>query len=413
MKIGIIGSGIAGIVAAELLQGPHQVTLFEAQDRLGGHTNTIEINENSQKLNIDTGFIVFNELTYPNFIKFLRRLNLSYQPSEMSFSVKSEKTGLEYNGTTLNTLFAQRKNIFSISFHRMLKEILRFNQETKQYIYQQKSGITLGEFLKNGDYSKNFINNYLYPMTAAIWSANPQGLHTFPFTFLANFFENHKMLDMNNRPVWQVIKNGSHSYLKAFEKKFRGIIKLSSPVTSVFRHKEGVALKSLHEESVFDEVIIATHSDQALKLLRSPTEKEKEILTSFAWQQNIATLHTDEKIMPKNERAWASWNYYLSSVEQSNACVTYYMNRLQGLKSKNQYFVSLNAVDYIAQEKTIQTIIYQHPVFNEKSFKNQARHAEISGKDKIHYCGAYWGYGFHEDGVKSALKVTQHWGIGI
>lgn len=413
MKIGVVGSGISGIVTAELLQNNHDVTLFESADRLGGHTHTITINEGDHSYDVDTGFIVFNQLTYPNFLKFLNRLNTSYQPSEMSFSVKSESSGLEYNGTSINTLFAQRKNIFSITFHKMIREILRFNEETKEYVFERKTGLSLGQFLQKGGYSESFIQNYLYPMTAAIWSANPQELHQFPFTFLANFFENHKMLDVNNRPIWQVVKGGSHSYLKSFAKKFKGTIKLSCPVVSIIRFDNSVKIKTLNNEEIFDEVIIATHSDQALKLLSAPTELEKEILGSFSWQKNIATLHTDEKIMPINKRAWASWNYFLSSIEQSQACVTYYMNRLQSLKSTKNYFVSLNASEYLDPEKIIRTINYHHPVFNEHSFQNQRRHSIISGKDKIHFCGAYWGYGFHEDGVKSALKVCQRWGVNL
>ena len=413
MKIGIIGSGISGIVAAEMLQNHHEITLFEAAAQMGGHTHTVTINEENQSYAIDTGFIVFNLLTYPNFHKFLNRLNTSYQASEMSFSVKSESTGLEYNGTSLNTLFAQRKNIFNLSFHKMLREIIRFNEETKKYVQQRRAGLTLGQFLNQGGFSETFTTNYLYPMTAAIWSANPQELNEFPFTFLANFFENHKMLDWNNRPVWQVVKGGSHSYLKAFEKGFKGKIKLSCPVKSVNRVGDKVIIETEQSNEEFDEVVIATHSDQALKLLSKPTNLEKEILSSFLWQKNVATLHTDVNIMPVNKRAWASWNYFLSSKQQTQACVTYYMNRLQSLNSKNNYFVSLNASEYIDPKKIIKSIIYHHPVYNEISFQNQYRHSEISGKNKIHYCGAYWGYGFHEDGVKSALKVVKHWGINI
>lgn len=413
MKIGIIGSGVSGVVAAELLQTNHEVTLIESLAQIGGHTHTITINEDYKTQDIDTGFIVFNQLTYPNFLKFLNRLNTGFQASEMSFSVKSEASGLEYNGTSLNTLFAQRKNIFNLSFHKMLREILRFNEETKKYVHQRKAGITLGQFLKEGDFSESFTTNYLYPMTAAIWSANPQELNDFPFTFLANFFENHKMLDLKDRPIWQVVKGGSHSYLKAFEKGFNGKIKLSCPVKGVWREGDKVIIEGDQYKEMFDEVIIATHSDQALKLLSKPTDLEKEILSSFLWQKNIATLHTDENIMPMNKRAWASWNYYLSSKQQTQACVTYYMNRLQSLNSKNNYFVSLNASEYLDPKKTIKSITYYHPVYNELSFQNQYRHSEISGINKIHYCGAYWGYGFHEDGVKSALKVCKHWGVNL
>jgi predicted NAD/FAD-binding protein len=250
-------------------------------------------------------------------------------------------------------------------------------------------------------------------MTAAIWSANPQELHRFPFTFLANFFENHKMLEVNNRPIWQVVKGGSHSYLKAFKKKFKGKIKLSSPVNSILREKDAIKIKTEKDDELFDEVIIAAHSDQALKLLATPTILEKEILSSFSWQKNIVMLHTDHKIMPTNKRAWASWNYFLSSKQQSQACVTYYMNRLQSLKSKKEYFVSLNAEEYLDSKKIIKSITYYHPVFGEQAFQNQSRHSEISGSNRIHFCGAYWGYGFHEDGVKSALKVCQRWGVNL
>lgn len=410
MKIGIIGSGISGIVCAQILQRNHQVTLFESEKRLGGHTHTVLIEEPDKKIPVDTGFIVFNELTYPHFLKFLAQLKVPYQSSDMSFSVKAEKTGLEYNGTSLNTIFAQRRNIFNKSFRKMLKEILRFNEEAKAYIYKNSEDKLLGEFLRVQNFSQMFIENYLHPMTAAIWSANPQELNTFPFKFLVQFFENHKMLDLHNRPEWKVVKGGSSSYLKAFEKAFKGKIKLDSPVSKVYRFHEAIKVNFNKDEEIFDKVIIAAHADQALQMLNSPTELEQEILGAFKYQKNQAILHTDKSIMPKTKRAWASWNYFLSNKLQSQACVTYHMNKLQSINAKNEYFVSLNAEDYLNPSSIIKSFTYYHPVFSQQAFDSQKRHHEISGINNISYCGAYWGYGFHEDGVNSGLAVCKEFG---
>ncbi len=417
MKIAIVGSGISGLTCGYMLSKNHEVHLFESESRLGGHTHTHAVKVNSGEYLIDTGFIVCNNKNYPNFFKLIDQIDIKLKKSFMSFSVKDEKSKLEYNGTTLNSLFCQRRNFLSPKFYRMIKDILRFNKEaTEYYIYNQSnlnSDITLEEYLKNNNYSSEFIEFYIMPMGAAIWSASREEMTKFPLNFFVRFFHHHGMLTVDDRPQWYVLEGGSSSYIPKLTSKFQNNIHLSSPVQAVERIGNQVRLVSNNGEYLFDEVIFATHGDQTRKILKNPTPQEKAILGNFDYRPNEITLHTDTNVLPKSKLGHASWNYFLPKKVQNNVAVTYHMNILQGINSPETFLVSLNMDDFIDQKKVIKKISYSHPVYTLESVAAQAQWDQISGVDHIHYCGAYWGNGFHEDGVKSALKVCKMFGAEL
>ena len=408
-KLAIIGTGISGITCGYHLHKDFDVEVYEAGSYIGGHTNTISVDSPNGPLNIDTGFIVFNDWTYPNFIKMLDESGVESQASEMSFSVKCEETGLEYNGTDTNSLFAQRTNLFKPKFWRMLCDILRFNREGLSWLENSEmdDSTTLGEFLDKGSYSYMFKKYYGYPITAAIWSAGEEDIRKFPLRFFMNFFKNHGMLSVNDRPKWRVIKNGSKSYIPAFTKGWEDKIRLNSPVSMIMRKENKVFVKSSKGVEEYDGVILASHSDQSLKLLHTPTQEESEILKAIPYQENEAVLHTDEEILPKKKLAWAAWNYHIIPEKSHRAALTYNMNILQSLNTDTTYNVTLNYTKAINPDKIIRKIKYMHPRFSLEGVKAQKRHAEISGVNNTFYCGAYWRYGFHEDGVVSALNAIK------
>ena len=409
MKIAIIGSGIAGNVAAYHLNKEHDITLFEQNSHIGGHTHTHSIADTEGELNIDTGFIVLNDRTYPNFISLLEELDVDIQKTEMSFSVKCENTGLEYNGNNLNTLFAQRSNLFRPVFYKMISEILRFNREATESISNIHSDQSLGDFLHNGKYSEIFINKYIVPMGAAIWSTNPQDMFSFPARFFFKFFLNHGLLSVNDRPQWYVVKGGSNSYVKKLIKGFADRIRTDCPVEKVVRHDDHVEIHTQsHGVERFDYVFIASHCDQALKMLQHPSAQENTTLSAIQYQKNEAVLHTDRSLLPLRKNAWASWNYHIPKDARSNIALTYNMNILQGLKTDNTYCVTLNYTDQIDEGKILKTIEYHHPVFTPKGIIAQDEHRLINGTGRTYYCGAYWRNGFHEDGVVSALTALSH-----
>jgi predicted NAD/FAD-binding protein len=409
MKIAVIGTGIAGNVAAYKLHKHHEVTVFEANNYVGGHTHTHHIQLDDEEHNIDTGFIVFNHWTYPNFIELLDELGVDSQPSNMSFSVKCEKSGLEYNGTTLNSLFAQRRNLVKPSFHRMIRDILRFNQQAKLLLQQKETGITLGDYLKEENYSKEFINHYIIPMGAAIWSSAPDKMMEFPAYFFIRFFNNHGMLNIDDRPTWRVIKNGSKSYVEKMVAGFKDRIQLSTPIEWIRRFDTHVLVKPVDMETMrFDCVFIACHSNQALKLLSDPTREEKEVLGAIPYQRNEAVLHTDHRVLPNRKLAWAAWNYHILKQNRDRVALTYNMNILQSLRSKHTFCVTLNNSEAIHPSKVIKRLEYDHPMFTLEGMKAQQRQEEINGPRRTYYCGAYWRNGFHEDGVVSALNALQH-----
>ena len=414
MRIAIVGTGISGMVAAYLLSDDHDVVVFEANDYIGGHTNTIDIQLNGASYAVDSGFIVFNEATYPNFVKLMQGLGVAWQPSNMSFSVQSEKTDLEYSPSTLNSLFAQRRNLLRPSFYRMLLDAFRFRREAQEILRANDQETTLGEYLEGKGYSRAFIHHFIIPMGEAIWSADPKQFNEFPAHYFVQFFNNHGFLKVKDQPQWQVIKGGSKSYVEPLTKPYKDKVRLNCAVESIKRHADCVEVTPLHGEAErFDHAVIATHSDQALAILADPSDAEREILGAIPYQDNLAILHTDSSLLPNKRAAWASWNYHIPREELGRVAVTYYMNMLQSLNAPTDFCVSLNLPEIIDQNKIIRKFNYHHPVYNRQGPLAQGRREEISGVNRTYFCGAYWGYGFHEDGVNSALAVCTHFGKSL
>ncbi|MEM0912707.1 MAG: FAD-dependent oxidoreductase [Pseudomonadota bacterium] len=423
-RIAIIGSGISGLTCGYLLSKSHDVTLFEANDYIGGHTATKPITVNDSTFNIDTGFIVFNDWTYPNFIKMMDTLNVDRQPTQMSFSVQNASTGLEYNGHTINTLFAQRRNLVSPSFYGLVGEILKFNKLCKSKLEQaqENESVTLIDFLHQHQFSTAFTQNYILPMCAAIWSASLDTAGQFPLAFFLKFFSNHGLLNITDRPQWFTIKNGSFSYIDPMIEGFKDNIHLSTPVIEVSRQDHQLTLKT-HEHSYnFDDVIFACHSDQVLNILELSTfttslaQSTKEVLGAIPYAMNDVVLHSDIKVLPKRKLAWASWNYRLKgsqNEQDSPAAVSYNMNILQRLDSEHTFIVTLNDSDSIDPSKILGEYKYAHPQFSLEMVAAQKKRSQICGKDNVHYCGAYWYNGFHEDGVRSALDVCERFGVTL
>lgn len=408
MKIAIIGSGIAGNTLAHHLHKHHEITVFEAGSHIGGHTHTHDIEHKGRRYSVDTGFIVFNDRTYPNFIALLNELGVDWQASDMSFSVHCEKTGFEYNGTSLNTLFAQRRNLFKPSIYRMIGEIMRFNKSSLELLAEGPE-IRLGDYLARGKYSQQFIDYYIIPMGSAIWSTEARQMLDFPARFFVRFFHHHGMLTVNDRPQWRVIKGGSIRYVEALTASFRERIRLNTPVEHVRRLKRSVGVKPLNgPEETFDWVFFACHSDTALAMLKDPSAAEREILSAIPYQENSVYLHTDRSLLPRHKLAWAAWNYHVTATPIDRVAVTYNMNILQGLDSPEPLLVTLNHTRNINPAHVIKRLTYHHPLYTTAGTMAQARHAEISGVNRTAYCGAYWRNGFHEDGVVSALTALEH-----
>ena len=408
MRIAIIGTGIAGNVAAYKLRDKHDVTVFEAAGYVRGHTNTVDVDDGDRALAIDTGFIVFNDRTYPNFIRLLDEIGQPSQPSSMSFSVHSANGQLEYNGSSLNGLFAQRRNLLRPSFYAMVRDILRFNREAMADISRARQFLTLGEYLASRNYGASFIDHYLVPMAAAIWSSEPLAVLDMPAQFLVRFFKNHGLLQLEDRPQWRVIEGGSREYVKKLVRGHREMIRLNSPVRSIRRfpnHVEIVTERDGREE--FDYVFVACHSDQALRMLADPTDAEAGVLSAIRYQDNEAVLHIDDAVLPRRRRAWAAWNYFVPEDNRGHVAVSYNMNILQDLDAKRTYVVTLNDDSRIRPDRVLRRIQYQHPTFTRETVLAQARHAEVNC-DRTFYCGAYWRNGFHEDGVVSALNAIDH-----
>ncbi|MEP6883998.1 MAG: FAD-dependent oxidoreductase [Gammaproteobacteria bacterium] len=411
MRIAVIGSGISGMVAAYRLSRKHDVTVYESGSHVGGHTHTVDAEFQGRDYALDTGFIVYNDWTYPNFIRLLDELQVPWQPSRMSFSVRCEKSGLEYNGTSLNTLFAQRRNLARPSFLRMVADILRFNAHAPALLRPGAPALTLSEYLEREAYSKYFVDHYIVPMGAAIWSSRPVDMLRFPARFFVEFFSNHGFLSVNDRPTWRVIRGGSREYVKRLTAPFADRIRLNTKVASLQRRASGVVLR-LKNGTVenFDQVFIACHSDQALKLLSDPSHEEREILGAIPYQANEALLHTDATLMPRRPLAWAAWNYHLPIEHCGRVTVTYNMNILQSLNAPAQFLLSLNRGADVNPAKVLGRYVYHHPVYTTAAVAAQGRRAEINGARRTYYCGAYWGYGFHEDGVNSALVAVEEFG---
>ena len=414
-RIAIIGSGISGLTTAYLLHKSHEITLFEANDYIGGHTHTVKVAQGEQSYDIDTGFIVCNDRNYPNFLKLMDKLNIAMQPTEMSFSVRNNPLGLEYNGHNLNTLFSQRRNLLRPKFYRLIRDILYFNKAAKKAIEEGVAeNITLDTFVNQQSLSDIFKNNYLLPMAAAIWSCSMEQASEFPLQFFLKFFLNHGLLDIKNRPQWCAVKGRSKAYIDPMTSGFKDQIRLSTPVNSVVRDDSWIEVNHATGKETFDQLVFACHSDQALSLLKNASIEEKAILGELLYQQNDVILHSDASLMPKKSLSWASWNFLAGEQEHNDpTLVTYCMNILQGIASDQPFLVSLNARHKIDPEKIIGEYNYTHPVYSVAGMKAQSRRNEISGVGRIHYCGAYWYNGFREDGVRSALDIGEKFGVSL
>ena len=414
MRIAVIGSGISGLAAAYYLSRRHEVTVFEKASQIGGHTHTVTVDTAEGPREIDMGFIVHNERTYPNLIRLFRELKVDTQPSDMSFGVFNRETGFEYSSRGLSGFFAQRGNLLRKEHYRLLREIMRFNREAPRLIADDPDAIeiTLGEYLLRGKFDSGFIRHYLFPMASAVWSMPLSAMEDFPALTLIRFFENHGMLGINTHPPWKTVVGGSSSYLGPITAPYRERIRTGAQITGICRsgHHPKVRFMDRSPE-VFDQVVFACHGDQILPLLDAPTEEELEILSGFATSSNVATLHTDEGLLPARPGARASWNYLLSSNPNSNATLTYLMNGLQSIPGPDQYCVTLNAASFIDPARVLRQVTFQHPIYNGPAIRAQQRWHEISGHNRTHICGAYWFYGFHEDGLNSALRVARALGV--
>jgi predicted NAD/FAD-binding protein len=412
MNIAIIGSGISGLTSAYLLNRNHEITLFEADARLGGHTHTVEVSVDGQTYSVDTGFIVFNDWTYPNFIRLLGQIGVGFKPTQMSFSVTDPETGLEYNGNTLNSLFAQRRNLLSPGFLGMLRDILRFNKQAPRDLAEGRiaAHTKLGDYLAANGYGERFTLHYIVPMGAAIWSMSMADMLGFPLQFFVRFFKNHGLLSVSNRPQWCVIEGGSSAYIEPLTRSFKDRIRLDCPVTRVERSVDGVVIHSAAGSEHFDKVVFACHSVEALNLLAAPSAAEQSILGALPYANNEVVLHTDTRLLPSRKLAWASWNYRLGGSGHTRAAVTYNMNILQGIQSDMTFCVSLNQSAGITPSKVLHRFTYAHPQFSVTAVAAQQRWEELNGALHTYYCGAYWANGFHEDGVVSALRVASSLG---
>jgi uncharacterized protein len=411
MKIAIVGAGIAGLTCAHLLHTEHDLTVFEAAGYTGGHTNTVRVDTAGESFDVDTGFIVYNDRNYPNFERLLERLGVRTKASDMSFSVSDEAGDFEYSGASANGLFANRRHLVTPSFHRMVRDLMRFNREAPALIGLNGDGPSLGDFLDDGGYSEHFVRRLIVPQASAVWSADPAQMWTFPAGFLAEFFQNHGMFGLAGRPNWRTVAGGARNYVRRIVEPLGGRVRLSTPVERIERFEDRVELTPRGgEPEVFDEVILAVHSDQALRMLADPSDAERQVLGAIPYQPNEATLHTDRALLPRRRRAWASWNYHLLDEPADQTTVTYHLNQLQSLDTPEQICVTLNRGDAIDPGKVIQSFRYHHPVYTHGGLAAQKRFGEVSGVRRTNYCGAWWGYGFHEDGVRSGLRVCERFG---
>ncbi|MCX7217468.1 MAG: FAD-dependent oxidoreductase [Burkholderiales bacterium] len=420
-RIAVIGSGISGLASAYFLNQKHEVVLFEAGAYLGGHTNTVDIQLEGKSEAVDTGFLVFNDHTYPNLIKLLEELKVASYPSDMSFGVSLEDGKLEWAGTNLDTVFAQRSNLLSPSFYKMLRDILKFNAAAEQNLERCLiSEITLGELLLEDHYSTEFRNAYLLPMAAAIWSSSPEDILDFPASSFLQFCINHALLQVNNRPKWRTVSGGAREYVRKIAAVLPDV-RLYTPVLSVRRNTAGVELITSHATEQFDAVVFATHAPDTLRLLKDASSTEQELLSAIRYQPNTAVLHTDLNLLPKRKKVWSAWNY-LGAADSGNSaqqllaqsrpvCVSYLLNQLQNLSIKQPVVVTLNPFCAPANNSILAKFEYQHPIFDTAAIRAQRRLPEIQGKNKIWFAGAWTGYGFHEDGLKSAIRVARDFAV--
>ncbi len=412
MKIAVIGSGISGLSASYFLSKKHSIDLYEKDDRFGGHSYTLNIIydiKNKKKIDIDIGFIVFNEKTYPNLINFLKELDVKYEKSDMSFSVSVDKKNIEYCGKGLKGFFSNKKNIFNIKFLKMFYEIIKFYKKCDKINASNYENITLGEYLEKEKLSKYFINYHIIPMVSAIWSMPPDEVKQMPFRFFIIFFKNHGLFKIKNRPQWFTVSNRSKDYVGKVLNKLSGEHFKNYNINKIIRNKNNVRVYYGDESEffVYDKVILATHADQALNLIQNPTEEEEKILKNFKYKKNIAFIHSDENIMPQNKKNWCSWNATVDNNNLQKNSVTYWLNLLQNLKITKNIFLTINPYYEIPKEKVYKKIIFYHPYYDEKALKNQNELKSLQNKDNLLFCGSYFGYGFHEDGIKSSLDMIK------
>ena len=408
MRIGVIGAGVAGLTAAYLLEKDHDVCLWEARPRAGGHAHTVEVKMNGQFTPVDTGFLVYNERTYPRFTRLLQQLDVETESSEMSFSIQDVASGLEYNGHGLNELFAQRKNLFSYKFWKLLREILRFNRKARDFLADTNRHGSLGEFLDRHGFAEIFNEKYLIPMGAAIWSSPSQDIREIPARFFLSFFQNHGLLKIIDRPQWRTITGGSREYVRKLTSVLGDQLQLHCPIRRVRRKADGVVVETqAGKTSLWDAVIFAVHSDQILSILDQPRPVEQKIFSSMPYHKNRAVLHTDRSLLPVTRRAWASWNVYLDPNSPESLSVTYYVNRLQNLESTEPLCVTLNPVRPIDPEDVIDTFEYDHPAYSRSFLRAQQRLRKRKRNHRLYFIGAWRHNGFHEDGVRSARDAVR------
>ncbi len=412
MKIAVIGSGISGLSASYFLSKKYRVDLYEKEDRFGGHSYTINITydiKKKQKINVDIGFIVFNEKTYPNLINFLNDLNVKYEKSDMSFSVSVDSSNIEYCGRGLNGVFSNKKNFFNIKFLKMFYEIISFYKKCEKLNLNNYRNITLGEYLEKERLSKYFINYHIIPMASAIWSMPPDEIRQMPLKFFIIFFKNHGLFKIKNRPQWFTIANRSKDYVTKVLNNLSGEHFKNYNINKIVRNKNNVNIYYGNESEFFsyDKVVLATHADQSLRIIQNPTEKENDILKNFKYKKNIAIVHSDESIMPKNKKNWCSWNASVDDNNLEKNSVTYWLNLLQNLKINKNIFLTINPYFKIPEEKTYKKITFTHPYYDENTLKNQNELKSIQNKNNILFCGSYFGYGFHEDGIKSSIEMIK------
>jgi predicted NAD/FAD-binding protein len=411
MQIAVVGSGIAGLASAWLLSREHEVTLYEANDYLGGHTHTHDVEIGGRGYAVDTGFIVFNPPHYPLLHKLFDELGVASQPTTMSFAVKNERSGLEYNATDLPGLFCQRRNLVSPRFWRMLGDIRRFYREAPALLDRDGAGPDLGEYLAANRYSDAFRDDHLVPMASALWSSPSARILKFPAEYLARFMANHQMLQVRGRPQWRVVKGGSQTYVRALRKAWRVHERIGDGVTRITRGPQRVRVESTSGNADYDQAVLACHSDQALALLGDASEREREILGAMPYQENDTVLHTDASLLPRRRRAWAAWNAIVPRDASEHCTVSYCMNQLQSLDCAEPIVVTLNRTAQIAPQKILKRLRYHHPVYTQASVAAQQRKVEIQGANRTWFAGAYWGWGFHEDGMRSAVDVAN--GLGV
>ena len=412
MKIAVVGSGISGLSAAHFLSKKYHVDLFEKQDHFGGHSYTVNVpaTKFNELISVDLGFIVFNKINYPNLVKLFENLQVPYEKSNMSFSVSVKDTNIEYSGSGLNGLFSNKRNIFKLDFLRMIKEIFSFYKMADKINIQNYSNHTLGEFLKLIKMSDYFNNFHIIPMAAAIWSMPPNMVYDMPMVLFLNFFKNHGLFKIKNRPQWYTVTGRSKTYVNKILQTINGEYYKNYPIVNVVRNQNSVRLYygSSNEYFDYDKVVLATHADEALRLIKKPTESEIRILNNFKYKNNIAYLHTDESLMPKNKNSWSSWNSIVMKNDPQKNCVTYWLNKLQNLKSYKNYFLTLNPITKLENDKILKKVEFTHPYFDMKTVNAQKQLSSLQGVNNIWFCGSYFGYGFHEDGIKSAIQAVNN-----